>query len=531
MANLEQKILISRSKYIEDNVTAAEIRLKEQYTFMKGEVVMLKYHKDNPDFRGDIGVLLAIGIKDGKGEDCYKILSLGGNVRVGKVVTEPPDIAELVSGHQLYIYHNLEDNKWYYAYPVGTGTQTYREYREIEGGPFIFLEVSTGYRWFYDNQTCKREDEFFTTDELTTILSDLEKSEVSVIITTENNILDPDTPSGTSTSVSISAIDNNGHKVDGCTFYYNGEIIEDPDNFSIPTPTRDTRVIFEAVVDIDGISVTYEGFIDFYIGKKIFVGIVDAGWENVSSNISKIPTRVEDESIPLQANRFHKKIVRAGDNIMWNDINMTNLRTVVAYPEEGFGPVLHIYDHSGIDYIDDYVILGDKRLQTIEEEYYVCVKEEPVTVKKFLQDFWFSDKGSKETEDGTGYGDISDLINAWKGRGSGNSILVLNDEGRIDPKYYDANVSAGFTEIEEITNGFLPNTEVGKLYYNTETRQLYEGTATGYSIRNGERGIIYSCRGDFYIWDNEEGLLVFSSNIQSQKIENTENLASTILDE
>ena len=60
------RIQLSRSKYIEESRAIAVLRLNE-YDFYPGEIVMMSYYK-NPDFRNDIGVLVAIGVKKGIGE-------------------------------------------------------------------------------------------------------------------------------------------------------------------------------------------------------------------------------------------------------------------------------------------------------------------------------------------------------------------------------------------------------------------------------------------------------------------------------
>ena len=75
MTNSNKRIQISRSKYIEESRSIAVLRLNTEYSFLKGEVVMINYYKD-PDFRNNIGVLVAIGVKDGMGEDCYRIVNM-----------------------------------------------------------------------------------------------------------------------------------------------------------------------------------------------------------------------------------------------------------------------------------------------------------------------------------------------------------------------------------------------------------------------------------------------------------------------
>ena len=75
MAVQEQRIRIARKSVIVDNRITAELLLQDR-PFLKGEFVMINYYKD-PDFRTNIGVLIALGVKDGTGEDCFRIVSMG----------------------------------------------------------------------------------------------------------------------------------------------------------------------------------------------------------------------------------------------------------------------------------------------------------------------------------------------------------------------------------------------------------------------------------------------------------------------
>ena len=141
--NSSKRIQISRSKYIEESRAIAALRLVDK-EFLKGEIMMLNYYKD-PDKRTDIGVLVVIGVKDGVGEDCYRILEMGGQMPV-RQVGELPDYSKLVHG-EIYVWYgdpdlrdDVDEQYWCYVYEE----DGHRVIERITGGPYIFLDLETG---------------------------------------------------------------------------------------------------------------------------------------------------------------------------------------------------------------------------------------------------------------------------------------------------------------------------------------------------------------------------------------------------
>lgn len=496
MTKVEQRIQISRSKYIEDNIASAELRLKRK-DFLKGEVVMLNYYKD-PDYRSNIGVLLAIGTKNGTGEDCYKILSLGSLVQVRGVTSELPDVSQLVHG-EVYIYKSPEE-EWYYVYrPYDSYNRTLRL---IDNGPFIFLDISTGYRWFYEDQACKREDDFIDTSHLLEILSRTFSTDLTISVWTDGGTLIDPRDTSIEIPIKINATDKSGTSVlDNCTFYYEGEEI-DPKNFSIPCPTSDRRVLVDVIYEKDGIKISYTGYLDLYLGKEIYYGPVNDDWVPGETSI---------------LGDLERGLTRSGFNIYIPGISLEYKRFVLAYPKS-LGYIKHIYDFSGLDYIRDY---QGQEVLVNSKTYLVYLKDEAVVVSNFLQDFHFTDDTRNEGSGPGEYGDISDLISAWKNRGNAGSLITLGGDGKIPEEYYDTNVGYSFTEIEDFFSS-IPESGMteGKLYYIEDIDKLYTATSesTGV-ISSPETGMIYRHQDTFYAW-NGENLVVFSNNISSTKIDN-----------
>ena len=184
----ERRIQISRSKFIEESRATAILRLN-RYEFRKGELVTIIYKKpedfmsrfndqiDGVTVMGNLeygsnpglGALIAVGIANGKGEKYYRLISGGGVVKVRGVLEYLADVALLTNAINLdvgevYVCKSDGDGKWYYVYKPKDSDE--RVLEPITGGPYIFLDTGTGYRWFYSGdfnegtQDCKREDDF-----------------------------------------------------------------------------------------------------------------------------------------------------------------------------------------------------------------------------------------------------------------------------------------------------------------------------------------------------------------------------------
>ena len=497
MAKIEQRIQISRSAYIEASRLAAELRLKRK-EFLKGEVVMLNYYKDQ-DYRTNIGVMVAIGVKDGVGEDCYRFLSIGGQVQVAGVVDLPPDVSSLVHG-EVYVYQ-ATDRTWYYVYLNQNGID--RQFKKIPNGNFIFLDVNSGYRWFYNNQNCRREDDFYSTGGIIELLEAIQNTDIEVKCESDVTLVDPLSPGGNiNITVSARKIRGGENVTSRCKFYYNGNEIN-PASFSIPAPSRDTRIYVDAVYNVEGVDVRYEGFLDIFVGFGIYYTYLNPGEESII-----IPNCT-------------RKLVKRGGNIKLDNINLAFQKLAVLYPRT-FGPVKYIYDDNRIEYIQDYA--GREYNQEIEgNQYYLYILKDPIVVEGFLQDFRFS-----EVTEGGGsgigaeYGDLTDLIAAWKNQGIEGGLVVLNDFGKIDESLYSQNIASSFVPIKDFTDGVLSSgLEEGCLYYDETGKTLYKAiSSTDILIIDPlEESVIYTWDDRFYYWDIDEGsLVIFSSNISSNKI-------------
>ena len=82
----------------------------EEKEFIAGEPVLVNYFEDT---NASINTIMAVGIKDGTGLDCFRIITLGQYEIVWGVGRQLPDVSSLVHD-ELYLYQD-PNGLWYYV--------------------------------------------------------------------------------------------------------------------------------------------------------------------------------------------------------------------------------------------------------------------------------------------------------------------------------------------------------------------------------------------------------------------------------
>ena len=379
MATLEQRIQIARRKEVEENRLVAERLLKDR-PFLRGELTMVEYEKPEPDFKTgrSTGVLLAIGTKDGIGEGCFRIISMGGEVPISGVsFNVPPDVSLMYWGN-LYLYVD-SNKKVYYSYKINSredGELGTRIETEIPiDKDIIFDDLSTGYRWFYSGGTLKREDDYYSSTELIHIIEEVQKTNdiiINVTPTSGSNIY-----TGGEFPISITVQDLEGNNIpEGYEVYIGDYLLQNPKNATIyPNVNHDTTYVIRVVYEVEGVTMEASTTFIVYAGIPIYYGTRKEGWSPENINL-------ED---------FEKTLIRSCDGHV--GISSWNLGENSGNPSRELNiPVVitknqvrHIYDYSGLDYIDDYE-------ETQRGNLYIYRKKTGFVASNFLQDFWFIDK-------------------------------------------------------------------------------------------------------------------------------------------
>lgn len=135
-----------------------------------GRLKIIKYYSDTDKTRVDI--LFAIGIKDGVGPDTYQIISSHGILLATEIVTELPDVSQLVHG-QIYIYQDLINKKNYYLYL----SNSYRKIREVKE-ELILQVANTGKTYYLTSTELKDITDFYTKEEIDNIILLLENQTI-----------------------------------------------------------------------------------------------------------------------------------------------------------------------------------------------------------------------------------------------------------------------------------------------------------------------------------------------------------------
>jgi acylphosphatase len=144
-------IKISRSKYIEESVEIAILKLDQIFHY-KGTYCMVNYR----DINGNLDSVVALGISDGIGRNCYKIVSLHNDNIVWDVKNSLPDVSNLIHNER-YLYEN-ENSEWFVVYGENNGSSVSRVILPI--GEFVhtwtkFINLSDYTEWVYNPEDGK----------------------------------------------------------------------------------------------------------------------------------------------------------------------------------------------------------------------------------------------------------------------------------------------------------------------------------------------------------------------------------------
>nr|DAV58531.1 MAG TPA: hypothetical protein [Bacteriophage sp.] len=400
---------------------------------------MLNYKKD-PDKKTDIGTLVAIGIKDGTGEDCYRIISAGGSVVVRKVVESLADVSSLVH-NELYIYKD-PDNKWYYVYKPEN--EANRRIELITGGPYIFVDLDTGYRWFYRDGQCKREDEFFSSNNVQALLNEILSRNDRIEVTSDSGFLFK-VGDVKNVALNIKTLDNSRNDISSkCRYSIDGQDIAlVGGKYTIQNLTADKDIEIVSNVEVaEGIYQQIKEKVSIRFGYLFYYGRVEPTWEPNVDNIKALEYKKLNNRRSLE----------------WVDIDITNLsKTVFCYPKR-YGFLDHIFDYHGIDYLKDYVIY-DNHYVIDGEEYFVYLKKEPIKMFDFRQNYVFGDFDGIIIN-GVGDNQLGDLLDHGIKEQLKDKLLDFKTSGVV---YLDGM----FDEVP--TSGLVP----GGIYYIKSIKKLF----------------------------------------------------------
>lgn len=404
------KILLSRYNSIEENEDSAIKRLNT-YEFKKGEPVTVAYKILGQEEKVD--TLFAIGIKEGKGHDCYRIVTAKEEIFVSATLLgkENEDgtisVVGAVGGSQYLVLakHYNNDNRFKYFL-----------YKEIEGkgvyssleNDTIYRDLATNFRWFYSNNILKREDDFLTRDE---IQKEIDRSLYETINPTirlnllnkdlDTFCIDPKDTNFTTPIFDVTVIDCKGNNItENCSnfslSYYNPSYKDTI--FSCKSGDYDSNfseietsvTLINGIARLQEITETIQTKTTWFkltltteFNKVFSIYSFQTLNSNLEINIDiDIDVSVENKlsstvSIPLPQEAETAKIEFPSEALNLTKLN--NSRISIFIPNDLGKNIYHIYDVHGLDYlVDDYE-------KTILDSGIKYTKKTPVTMEKFIQ--------------------------------------------------------------------------------------------------------------------------------------------------
>lgn len=460
-------IQISRSQYTESSRRVAILRLNE-YEFHKGEVVMVKYTKEVPDFRGTIGIIVALGIGDGIGEEYYRVLTVGNEVTVTGITELLPDVSVLIHGER---YITKVNGVWNYVYINETGTE--RVIEEItETESITFVDLGTGYRWFYNNGSLKREDDFFNQNFVEDTVEFLIKySNLEVNVAPTDGVYLYSARTLTNVPLSITVTTRDGEDVTNEVVLTHNDTVIEGNTWTIENISETQEITIKASHTLPGTTfkAVSEGSCTIWFGDYIYYGLVEEG-------------DLDDWSNPTESllGNLEKSLCVKDRNFTWEHKDLTNQAVVFATPKY-FGNLLHILDDNSMDYIDDY-ICSEIYFEEQGLYYYVYVKKAAVSINDFKQELVFVDINDPDYINSFSKLDANALIEAWEGKNEAGGLLVLNDRGKIDKTLLDETTGIDGDDIILYLDGGFVNSSSAiptgstKKFWIKDINKYYNGS-------------------------------------------------------
>lgn len=166
----ETIIKISRSKYIEESLEVALIRLDSLFNY-KGVLKMINYYTDPS--QNSFDTVFASGVKDGVGRDCYRIISLHQESIIWGAGSNLPDVSSLVHGEK-YLYRDPSGDWWMVQIAADGRT---RELHELEPGPKTYDCLSDGSKWVVSgDKKARRITDIYSQSEIDKLIEDVKNT-------------------------------------------------------------------------------------------------------------------------------------------------------------------------------------------------------------------------------------------------------------------------------------------------------------------------------------------------------------------
>lgn len=489
-------IRIHRNSVTIENRSLAIARLNE-IEHKVGQPVMTKYTTDT----GKEDTILSIGIKDGTGSDCYKVISLGGLELVHNVVTELP--SELNPG-EVFLLQNSSSGKWTYIYVESKNSAKPSAMPSVDT---TFVSINDNYRWFWKDGNLRREDDSLSEKEFVNEIK-LTLGPPKLTVNCEEGYL---FLSGEKTDLNIHVKVENAlgdDLTDICKFFIDGkEVTKSGDNKITVTDVSDTHnfTIKAVASPKEGSEYTYTSNLLIEFGYYFYYGVVENNWELLGDNVKKL------ENLKLSTRK----------NIEFDNITLNQQGLVFSYPTI-YGTLEHIYDRHGLDYIDDYT-----KYEVLVDgvNYFVYFNKNSLIISNYSQTFSFGIENNSVGDDNKDINQHSSLIDAWVDKNSPGGLVQIEGTGKIPSHLlpnYEIESEYSFIKINKFVTTFpSKNLTVGDRWYSTIDKKIFTATSTTQGvISDPQENTIYinTSENTFYIWESDIEDMVLFGGLNSTKI-------------
>lgn len=162
-------IRFPRCKFIAASRQIAMLHLSEDFDHVIGQPAVVGYYKDQD--HTEIDTIVAMGIKNGRGKDCFKVITTGQFILVWDIVYSLPDVSSLVHG-ELYLYNNKLENTWFTV--TLDEARMDRSIEPITEDPKFYIRLTDNTIWVSDNDLIVRPlSKIYTRDEIDAIIEHL----------------------------------------------------------------------------------------------------------------------------------------------------------------------------------------------------------------------------------------------------------------------------------------------------------------------------------------------------------------------
>lgn len=159
---------------------AAMIHLGEK-EFEAGEPVIINYFEET---NASVNTIMAVGIKNGKGSDCYRIITLGQYEIVWGVGRDLPDVSSLVHD-ELYLYQD-NDGVWYY---VSAPDKITRILEPLLPYPHTFINIANNTIYVSDSDRHVRSiNDVYTKSEIDELLTTISGGDFTSLSALESRL-------------------------------------------------------------------------------------------------------------------------------------------------------------------------------------------------------------------------------------------------------------------------------------------------------------------------------------------------------